>query len=125
MKIELDCIVCPMSCRLEVTMNEKNEIEQVSGNSCVRGDVFARQESVCPMRKVSTTIRIKGTNHPLLPVITSQSVPKVKIFDIMKACKTLEVVAPISANQIIVKNIAGTEANLIASRSYQKENSFD
>ena len=114
--MELDCIVCPMSCHLYVVM-EQDTILKVEGNTCLRGERFARQEITCPMRMVTTTIQIHHALHPLLPVITSQSVPKDKIFAIMEICKTLEVEAPVLANEVLVENIADSKADLLASRT--------
>lgn len=123
-RIELDCIVCPMSCHIEVTRKDQ-EILSVKGNTCPRGEAFARSEVICPMRMVTTTIRIHQAIHPLLPVITSQNVAKQKIFDIMKICKTLEVKAPVHAGDCLVKDIAGSGADLIASRTMEKRNVYD
>lgn len=122
--IELDCIVCPMSCHITVEMDGEN-ICSVTGNTCPRGDAFARSEVTCPMRMVTTTLRIHNAVHPLIPVITSQNVPKSKIFDIMEVCKTLEVTAPIHAGDILCKNIAESGADLIASRTMEMETLHD
>lgn len=122
--LELDCIVCPMSCHIEVKM-EGQQIISIKGNTCKRGEAFARSEVTCPMRMVTTTVRITQGIHPLLPVITSQNVPKQKIFDIMEVCKTLEVQAPIIANTVLVKDIAQSGADLIASRSMEMRNEHD
>ena len=40
---ELTCIGCPMGCPLTVTM-EADEVISVTGNTCKRGDVYARKE---------------------------------------------------------------------------------
>lgn len=39
----LICINCPMGCALAVTMNG-TEVVKVSGNTCKRGDIYARKE---------------------------------------------------------------------------------
>ena len=120
MKKEYDCIVCPMSCHLIVEENEQHEII-VKGNSCPRGAMFGKQEWVEPKRMLTTTIRIHDALYPLLPVITSTSVSKAKIFDIMDACRKIQVNAPVQVNDIIVKNIAGSGVDLLASRSMQRK----
>ena len=40
-KIELTCIGCPMGCPLIVTM-EDGAVVSVTGNTCPRGDAYAR-----------------------------------------------------------------------------------
>ena len=42
-KRELICIGCPMGCPVTVEM-EGDEIVNVSGNTCPRGDAYARKE---------------------------------------------------------------------------------
>ena len=46
-KIELTCIGCPMGCPLIVTM-EDGAVASVTGNTCPRGDAYARKESRPP-----------------------------------------------------------------------------
>lgn len=120
MKKEMCCIVCPMSCHIQVETNDAEEIISVQGNSCPRGEAYARSEAIDPQRIVTTTIRIHDANLPLLPVITSKTVSKTKIFEIMDACKHIEVKAPIQINTVIVNDIAHSGADLIASRSMDK-----
>ena len=50
---ELTCICCPMGCALNIEM-ENNEIVKVIGNTCKRGDTYARAEIVRPVRMVTT-----------------------------------------------------------------------
>lgn len=121
---EFDCIVCPMSCHMEVTI-EGDMIKDIQGNTCPRGEAFVRSEWTCPMRMVTTTLRIHHARYPLLPVIISTNIPKSKIFDIMDICKTLEVEAPIHVGDILVRNIANTGADLLASRTMEMRDSND
>ena len=56
---ELTCIGCPMGCPLIVTM-EAGEVISVTGNTCKRGDVYARKEVTNPTRIVTSTVRVSG-----------------------------------------------------------------
>lgn len=120
MKTELCCIICPMSCQLHVKLKDDGTIDEITGNSCPRGATYARTEAIDPQRMLTTTIQIKNGKHSLLPVITSKSVSKSKLFDIMKVCKTLSVDMPIMVNDIIIKNIADSGADLIASKTMKR-----
>lgn len=51
---ELTCIGCPLGCALTVTMNGK-EVVEVKGNTCKKGDIYARKEVTNPTRIVTTT----------------------------------------------------------------------
>ena len=70
---ELTCIGCPMGCPLIVTM-EAGEVISVTGNSCKRGDVYARKEVTNPTRIVTSTVRVSGGDADMV------SVKKRKIF---------------------------------------------
>ena len=58
-KIELTCIGCPMGCPLTVTM-ENGAVASVTGNTCPRGDAYARKEVTAPTRIVTSTVRVIG-----------------------------------------------------------------
>ena len=42
-KRDLTCIGCPLGCQITVTM-ENGEVTDVKGNTCPRGDKYAREE---------------------------------------------------------------------------------
>ena len=50
----LICIGCPMGCPLTVKM-EHGEVVSVTGNTCKRGDIYARKEVTNPTRIVTST----------------------------------------------------------------------
>lgn len=58
-KRELTCIGCPLGCSITVTM-ENAEILDVTGNTCKRGDAYARKEVTHPTRIVTSTVRVSG-----------------------------------------------------------------
>ena len=53
----LICIGCPMGCPLTVKM-EHGEVVSVTGNTCKRGDIYARKEVTNPTRIVTSTVRV-------------------------------------------------------------------
>ena len=53
----LTCIGCPMGCQLTATV-ENGAVVSVSGNTCKRGEDYARKECVAPMRTVTGTVRL-------------------------------------------------------------------
>ena len=62
---ELTCIGCPMGCPLTVTM-EAGEVISVTGNTCKRGDIYARKEVTNPTRIVTSTVRVTGGDADVL-----------------------------------------------------------
>ena len=63
-KRELICIGCPMGCPLTVTL-DGGAVVTVQGNTCPRGDAYARREVTAPTRIVTTTVRVNGGTLPV------------------------------------------------------------
>ena len=68
-KINLICIQCPMGCPLTVTI-EEGIVTGVSGNTCKRGEIYARKEVTDPTRIVTSTVRVTGGDTPVVSVKT-------------------------------------------------------
>lgn len=110
------CIVCPIGCELTITLTQNGEFGSVSGNRCKRGEEYAFREITDPRRVLTTTVAIDGAVEPLLPVRTSDAIPKARLFDAMEALKSVRVKAPVKAGQIVVKNLLNLGVDVIASR---------
>lgn len=114
--VNLICIGCPLGCPLTVEM-EGSEVKAVSGNTCPRGDAYARKEMTNPTRIVTSTVRVAGGRLAMVSVKTASDIPKGKIFDCVKALKDVEVKAPVRIGDVIVENVAGTGVNIIATKN--------
>lgn len=113
---ELICIGCPMGCPLKVEM-ENGEVVSVSGNTCKRGDVYARKEVTNPTRIVTSSVIVEGGSLAAVSVKTKEDIPKGKIFDIMKELKGVKVNAPVHIGDVILSNVAGTGVDIIATKN--------
>ena len=69
-----------MGCSIAVEM-DGNEVVSVTGNTCKRGDVYARKEVTNPTRIVTSTVRVIGGKEDMVSVKTKEDIPKGKIFD--------------------------------------------
>ena len=81
-KRDLTCIGCPLGCQITVTM-ENGEVTDVKGNTCPRGDKYAREEVTNPTRVVTSIVKVEGGNLAAVSVKTKDVIPKGKIFDIL------------------------------------------
>lgn len=72
------------------------------------------------MRILTSTVKLKDGLYKRLPVITSNEIPKDKLFDVMSKINEVEVCAPIAINAIIIEHVCGLNTNIIASRSVKK-----
>ncbi len=113
----LICIGCPMGCPLTVTL-EDGKVLAVVGNTCPRGDIYARKEVTNPTRIVTSSVLVSGsrTGAKTVSVKTASDVPKGKIFEVMQALKGVTVQAPVKIGDVLVPDIAGTGVDLIATK---------
>ena len=116
---ELICIGCPLGCPLTVTMNG-TEVVEVKGNTCKRGDDYARKEVTNPTRIVTSTVCVEGGDLAMVSVKTKSDIPKGKIFDCVKALKGVTVQAPVAIGEVIVSDVAGTGVEVIATKNIAK-----
>lgn len=115
MKKEIICTVCPRGCSVTVEGNE-NEMTLIEGYSCKRGMEFAKSEFLNPLRILTTLVKIEGVENDLLPVRSDKPIPKTAIFDCMKAIKDAKVKLPVKRYDVIISNICGTDANIVATK---------
>lgn len=111
----LICIGCPMGCRMQVEMDQ-GEVLSVSGNTCKRGEAYARKEVTNPTRIVTSSVRVIGGVLPVVSVKTKTDIPKEKIAECMRALKQIEVQAPVHIGDVVASDIAGTGVAVVATK---------
>lgn len=96
-----------------------DEVEKVSGNTCKRGDAYARNEVINPMRMVTSTVKVIGGKGNVVSVKTKEDIPKKKIFECVKSLKGVEVNAPVHIGDIIITNVANTGVDIVATKNVE------
>lgn len=108
--MKLTCLVCPVSCELEVS--GKNETDfNVTGNRCPRGIVFARDELLSPKRVVTLSVPFFGGKR--LALKTSAAVPKDKIFEVINEMKKAAPSANASVGDVLIEKVLGLSSNIV------------
>ena len=107
MERELTCIVCPIGCALNVQLNEKSEVLSVQGNTCPRGEKYARTECTDPRRVLTTTVRCEDGS--MLSVKTAESIPKDKLADVMTIINRVVAKLPVRVGDVIVEDVFGSK----------------
>lgn len=125
----LTCIICPMGCSLEVKLPEGYTDEnariadpasfEVSGNTCKRGDAYARKELTNPERTLTCTVAVEGGNRPLVTAKTKGEVPKEKLLDCMQTVRRVTIKAPVNIGDVIIRDLLHTGIDLIACENVQ------
>ena len=112
---ELICIMCPKGCHLSVDDNLN-----VTGNGCVRGVTYGKQEVTDPRRYLTSTVRLESKNYRRLPVISSGDLPKDKVSEVVKYLDTVVVKAPVNVKDVVVSNVLGLGVDILATRTIKE-----
>ena len=110
---QLICIGCPLGCMLTATL-EDGIVTAVTGNTCRRGDDYARKECTAPERTVTGTVRVAGGAAPVVSVRTSSPIPKENVMDLARLMGKLQVQAPVQPGDVLVHNVLHTGCDLLA-----------
>lgn len=113
MKKEVICIVCPMGCHITVE-GEGEKITSLEGQGCKRGEQYASDEFVHPVRILTSTIRTDSDQNPLIPVRSDHPVPKEKLMDCMAEIRKCVAHTPIHTYDVLIENVCGTGCNIVA-----------
>ena len=112
------CTLCPKGCHLGVDL--KNET--VEGNGCIRGKAYGIGELTAPKRTLTSTVKIHGATCRRCPVKSSTEVPRELVPEMMKLLDSVELQAPVSLGDTVLKNILDTGADIVITRSMRAEN---
>jgi len=118
-KKHFTCVICPLGCEIDVELQGGNVVS-MEGNKCQKGKEFVLQELEEPMRILTTTVPIKGAKWAMLPVRTDKAIPKRLLFKVIEQLADIELQAPIKMYDVILKNTAGTGANIVATRNMKR-----
>ena len=110
---ELICIGCPMGCMMTANVNADGEIT-ISGNTCIRGEIYGKKELTNPTRIVTSTVKVKNGTQPVVSVKTKTDIPKDKIFACMDAIKQVCTEAPVHIGDVVIENVADTGVDVVA-----------
>ena len=114
----MTCINCPMGCQLDVETRTDGTLK-VTGNACLRGETYAKQEVTAPVRMVTGLVRVKGTKRPLC-VKTKTAIPKEKIPDVLVVLAATEVEAPVALGDTVIADACGTGIPVVATVPFAK-----
>jgi len=98
------------------TLVEGQELLEIRGHACQRGEAFVREELTAPRRMFTTTVRVRGGRLPLVPVRYTAPLPKGMMLAMAQALRGIELEAPVSAHQVVLQDALGTGVDIVTSR---------
>ena len=119
---ELICVVCPNGCQLSVEVQDGPHpvVTSVSGQTCPRGETWARQEIEMPMRTIASSVVVRGGSTRLASVRTDTAIPLKKIAQVMEEIRKTSLDAPVRIGDIALDHPACTDCRIIVTRNVEK-----
>jgi len=117
-KKHFTCVTCPVGCEVDVEVQD-GSILSMTGNKCDKVKEFVLQELKEPMRVLTTTVRVEGAKYAMLPVRTDKPIPKRLFTQAIEELAVIDLQAPVHMSDVIVKDAAGSGANIVATRTME------
>lgn len=114
----LICIGCPVGCLITVDKNNDGSLV-ITGNTCKKGEQYARNEVTAPKRTVTSIMKVEGSTGKVVSVKTKEEIPKNKIWECMEEINKGIVKAPVKAGDILIKDVAGTGMDVVATTNME------
>jgi CxxC motif-containing protein len=109
---EICCVVCPIGCSITVRA-EGEDIKEIINYTCKRGETYARNEFISPVRVLTGTVKAESYCAPVISVRTSVPIPKGKLLECMELLRDITATPPFEIGKVVVEDILGTGADLI------------
>lgn len=113
---ELTCIGCPMGCQLTAVM-DGSRVTEVTGNTCPRGDAYARKECTHPARTVTGTVRVTGRRAAGGVRPHRRRGAQGEGAGCGPALCRVHLTAPVQAGDVVIPNVLSTGVDVVATRS--------
>ena len=107
MKRQLTCIICPRGCGL--TADLCGETVTVTGHTCPKGEEYAINEYLHPVRTVTATVRVSNRKDTMVSVKTESPVAKDQMMAVMAALRQISVCAPVAIGDVVLENVCGSK----------------
>ena len=115
MATTLTCIVCPNGCQLTVKKTADGVV--ITGNKCIKGEKYGREEASDPKRVVTAVVRTVSDSWPCVPVKTDRAISKKYIRPLLKALYTKKIHLPVKRGDILIQNHKKTGARVVYTRT--------
>ena len=110
--MKLTCIMCPMGCELNVSKKGKDIV--VTGNTCVRGESYGKEELTEPKRVLTGLVK---TKMGVVSVKTTKPIPKQMLFDVNAELGKVQLNSA-RFGQVIIKNVLNTGADIVVTSNF-------
>lgn len=106
MKRNLTCIICPRGCALTADIN--GDQVTVTGHTCPKGEEYAINECLHPVRTVTATVRVANRHNTMVSVKTEMPVAKDRMMEVMDLLRQTSVEAPLEIGDVVMADACGS-----------------
>lgn len=106
MNRNLTCIICPRGCAL--TAQIEGDHVTVTGHTCPKGEEYAINECLHPVRTVTATVRVANRYNTMVSVKTESPVAKDAMMDVMEVLRRTQVNAPLAIGDEVLPDVCGS-----------------
>ena len=111
------CIVCPVSCPVDVEWTREGGVSGIKNHLCRLALNYVESELFDPRRLLTTSMPVDGGDWPLVSVKTGPPIPKHMMLEAMDEIIGKRVKAPIKVGDVLMKDLLGTGSTVIATRN--------
>ena len=112
---KLYCETCTNNCLMTIMSGGPGIV--VDGNDCLKGYDFAEQWMSDTKRMLTTTVRTKIPDVPVLSVRTEEPIPKNTVSDAMHEINAMIVEQELGCGETLIESVAGTGVKVIVTSS--------
>ena len=116
----LICIGCPVGCLITAQRNSDGSLA-ISGNTCKKGEAYARNEMTDPKRGVTSFMTAEDGDCRTVSVKTKGEIPRDKIWQCMEEIRAKTVKAPVKVGDVLIANVAGTGVDVTATSNVRRK----
>jgi CxxC motif-containing protein len=96
---------------------EHGAVTDVTGNTCPRGEEYARKEVTNPTRVVTSVVPVDGSpTCAMASVKTAGDVPKDKVLDVIDALRPVRLQAPVRIGDVVLADVCETGVDVVATK---------
>ena len=119
----ITCILCPNGCELDVEYSGQpsGETLVVEANLCPKGRTYALEELTRPKRTLTTSVLVRSGDQRLISVKTASPIPRQAILEAREELRGTIVTAPVSIGDTIMRDVADTGIDIVATRAVERK----
>jgi CxxC motif-containing protein len=112
---EFICVTCPVGCSIHAVV-EGQELVEIRGQACQRGEAFVKEELTAPRRMLTTTVRVRGGALPLVPVRSRSPLPQGLLMAVAARLRDIELDAPVDGGRVVLADALGSGVDIVTTR---------